>query len=129
MGSLHAQHDCAHYLALGDRVERRCDLRQRIDCLNMGAELACGAPRHDVGHQFALRKRLAVGPGPPGYAADIAAFKKGEVQRDFWNFAGGKADHEITAEPAERAERWFGIAAADRIVDNVDAAFAAELSQ
>ena len=74
-----------------------------------------------------MRCRLALGPGAPEHAAHVAAFQQHEVERQFRNVAGGEADHEVAAVPGERAQRRLGVAAADRIVDHVDAVFAAEL--
>src|SRR6516225_2355147 len=92
----------------------------------MRAELALRTPMHDVGHQLALRQRLALGPGAPGHAPDIATLEQREVERNFGNLSGGKADYEISAEPTERTQSRLGIGAAYRIVDHVDAAFAAK---
>src|SRR6516162_1504372 len=100
--------------------------RSTIFPIALRAELVCSGPIRDVGHQSSLRLGLAAGPGAPGDAADVAAFKEREIEGNFRNFAGGKSDHEIAAEPAERTQRRLGIAAADRIVNYIDAALAAK---
>ena len=43
--------------------------------------------------------------------------------------SGGKADHQIAAEPGQRAHRRLGVRAADRVIDHVDAVLAAEPPQ
>src|ERR1700724_3519462 len=92
----------------------------------MSAELTFGAPAHDVVHQRALTLRIALRPAAPQDAADVAALEQDQVERNFWNRAGGEADHQITSLPAERAQRRLRIVAADRVVDHVNAVGAAE---
>ena len=67
---------------------------------------------------------IARGEGAPEHAAHVAALEQGQVERQPGN-AGGKADHEVAAFPADRSQRGLGIIAADRIVYHVIAAFAA----
>ena len=95
----------------------------------MGAELAFGAPFDEVGHERALRLRLTFEPRTPEHAADIAAAQQHQIERQFRNFSGGKADHQITAEPGHRAHRRFGVRAADRVIDHINAVLAAEPPQ
>ena len=56
------QHHLAHHLACGDVLQRLRRVRQRIGGMHMRAELALGAPAHQIGGVGAMRLRLALGP-------------------------------------------------------------------
>ena len=69
---------------------------------------------HRIGFRIARRK------GAPEYAADVAAFQQGQVERQLGD-PGGKADHAEPAFPRDRADRRFGIVPADDVIDHVRA--------
>src|SRR6202034_3532593 len=57
-----AQDDLTHRLAFGDVLECRRDFGQRVDGMDVPAQLAFGTPAHDLGHQRALAVRIALRP-------------------------------------------------------------------
>ena len=76
-----------------------------------------------------MRGRLARNPAAPEDPAHVAALEQHQVERHFRDLAGREADHEETPLPAERTQRRLGVRTADRIVDHIDAALAAEPAQ
>ena len=65
----------------------------------------------------------------PEHAADIAALQQRQIERHLRNVAGGESDHQEAAFPGDRAQRGLGIAAADRIENNIGALAAGEPPQ
>src|SRR5690242_9104029 len=65
--------------------------------------------------------RIALDKRAPEHADNVAAFEQREVERDFWNLAGGKTDDQKPPLPRDRAQRRLGVRAADRIIDHVRA--------
>ena len=65
----------------------------------------------------------------PEHAADIATLQQRQIERHLRNIAGGKSDHQKAAFPRDRAQRCLGIAAADRVENNVGALAAGEPPQ
>src|SRR5204863_7331036 len=72
---------------------------------------------------------VALDEGAPEYADDVATLEQREVERDLRNFAGRKPDHQKAPLPRDRAQRGFGVSAANRIVDHVGAFAAGEAAQ
>ena len=105
------------------------DLGQRIRGVDARVEPPRRHPIQHLSHVGAVAGRIALHRLAPEHADGLAAFEQQEVERDFRNVAGGKADDEETALPAGCAQCRLGGIAADAVVDDVDAATAGQPAQ
>ena len=68
------------------------------------------------------RRRLRIAQAPHSTPITLRLFEQHLVERDAGDVAGGEAEHEVAAAPADRAQRRLGLVAADRVDDEVGAA-------
>src|SRR5262249_10655747 len=84
-------------------------------------ELAFGAPPRKLFQRALVLRVLVPYPRAPENAEHSTRLEQHEVERNFWNVSGGKADDEMTPAPRERAQRRFAIAPAHGIEHHVNA--------
>ncbi len=88
----------------------------------MRAQFARLPPAQELADHGALGVGLAPGPGAPLHAHDGALFQQRQVERHPGDLAAREADDEQAAAGAQRAQGRLAQVAADRVVDDVDAA-------
>src|SRR3546814_9353899 len=111
----HQLADRAAVAELGDRLAAVGEREAFGDARSDLALLPQLEQPRDIG---AVALRLARDEGAPEDAGDVAALEQRQVERQARD-ARGEADDEIAALPRDRAQRGFGIVAADRIIDEI----------
>src|SRR5262249_56213304 len=107
-----AREQLAHRARVGQWLEGRRCLRERIDLLDVARQLARGAPAGERLYGGLVLLCLLAHPRSPEHAEDGAALQQYEIERQFWNLSGGKSDDQVAALPGERTQRRLAVAAA-----------------
>src|SRR5690606_15641835 len=105
-------HDLALDLAPGQVEQRLAGFLERVALRDRRPPLARGIQRDEVLHVLLGLLRVATREGAPERADQRAALEQREIERHLRDVAGGEADDEVAAVPADRAEGRFGHGAA-----------------
>src|SRR5882757_8909728 len=125
-GSKASNDDLPMRATLGQVGERPAAFRKRINGGNVRLDVAGDVKIQKLRRVLAIGFGIALGPGAPKHADDLAAFQQNEIQRNQWD-ARGKSDHQEASLPGDRAQRCFGIVAAHGVIDDIRSARAAGL--
>src|SRR5690606_30432258 len=109
-------HHLALDLAAGQVEQRLARLLERVALGDGRLDLAGGVELEQVLQVLLGLLRVATQEGAPEDAHQRAALQQREVERQPRDLARGKADDQVTAVPADRAEGGLGHRAADGVV-------------
>ena len=123
MKCLNRYHDLAEGFTIDQVLDRFAAALQRERLRHVRFDLALLVHRKHLSEIFLIGRWIARDSCAPEHAANVARLEQGEVQRDLWN-TGWETDDEVASFPIHRADRWLSIVAANRVINDVDAAAA-----
>src|ERR1700723_38042 len=122
--SIHRDDDLAARRARAQSADCLAAARQRKSFGHGGLDFTIEIQRHEFGHIGGVHLWVPAGELAPEDADDFATLEQRQVQRQLRN-AGREAHHQMAPLPGDRAQRRFGVIAADSVIDDIGSVRAA----